>query len=491
MIEVIYADVAIGAAENAAYSDTGRQSYSNTDNLSNGAEGKKIATGEVGRWALNGTVDILDAVDADYGYVSAEQSDADGVFNGDVGVDVLFSQKYTSGGLTITFDTHEDVIYTVKVSWYKDEILLKEELVEATGEKIIDSLVEMYNKIVIRFIKSNKPYRFARIQQFVFGIGRRFTQENGLGSVNLSQVVDHVSNEIGIDSGKIVLRSTKDNSYIFQSRQAFKIYRDSALVCSLFLDDATVNGGKYDVSCESAIGVLDEQSFSPVMWFDKNAYEAAVEIVGDDFEVDMEDALKNETVSGLIPEGTRREALHQLLFALGATCSTSGTEKIRIFKFGNETKEIPREVAYASVKVKRPSIVTAVELEWHEYSTTGVEGMTTMNVNGVTYYQTVGVVRKENTDILAGTKSNIKTVSGATLVTREAAERLIDSIYDYHVNNAVLSEKILVTDEQPGDKVVSYDYAGRKFEGAIVSMQTALTNVSASTIEVRGRYVTD
>lgn len=491
MIEIIYADIARGAAENAAYSDTGHQEYSNITNLSNGAAGKKIATGEVGRWSLDGSVDILDAVSTDYGYVSAEQSDNNGNYYGDVGIDVLFTQKFASSGLTITFDTHEDVEYQARVSWYNDDVLLKEETVYAIGEYIIDAAVEFYNKISVRFISSNIPHRFARIEEFVFGVGRRFTPRN-FESANLNQQVNPISEEISIDTSKFVLRPDKNRQLIFQPHQAFKIYKDGDLICSHYLDTGTLTSqDKYDISCQSAIGVLDEQPFAAVMWFDKNAYEAAVEIVGDDFDVDMSEALMNKTVSGYIADGTRREALHQLLFAIGAVCSTDRTEKIRIFEYGVETKHIPQENVYTGIKVKQSSVVTSVELEYYIYSENETEKAQAIVVDGVTYYQTKGAIFKENPNVIAGTKTNAKKVSGATLVTREAAEEIFDAVYNYHINNAVITEKIVITDEQPGDKVITEDFAGKPFVGAIMSRQTVLTNLFASTIEVRGAYASN
>lgn len=491
MIEIIYADIAIGAAENAAYSDTGHQEYSNIEHLSSGAGGKKIATGEVGRWSLDGTVDILNAVTADYGYISADQSNANGIYVGDVGIDVLFTTNFASSGLTITFDTHEAVVYTVKTTWYNNDTIVREEIVDASGEYIIEAAVDIYNKISVRFISSNMPYRFARIEQLVFGVGRRFTPYD-FESVSLNQQVNPISDDVGVDTSKFVLRNRKDNQYIFQTRQPFKIYKDGDLISSHYLDTATLtNRDKYDISCQSAIGVLDEQPFSAVMWFDKNAYEAAAEIVGDDFDVDMAEALKNKKISGYIADCTRREALHQLLFAIGAICSTNGTEKIRIYEYGIKAKQIPQENVYTGIKVKQSSVVTSVELEYHEYSRTEIENAQKLDVDGVTYYHTTGIIVRNNPNIIAGTKSNPKKVSGATLVTRKAAEEIFDAVYDYHINNAVVTEKIIITGEQPGDKVLTEDFAGKPFEGAIISRQTNLTNLFASTIEVRGAYVTN
>ena len=112
MIQIIYSDVAPGADNDATYSGQ-TQSYALLDNLSAGASPCLIATGEPGRWKLDGSVDILGYVDADYGYVSAAQSNTSGKYAAGIGLDVTLTGSYTSSGLTILFDPFEDVRYAL------------------------------------------------------------------------------------------------------------------------------------------------------------------------------------------------------------------------------------------------------------------------------------------------------------------------------------------------------------------------------------------
>lgn len=486
MIKITYSDIALGADESAAYSAQEIQPYAMLDNLSAGASPRMIATGEVGRWKLDGSVDLFGYVDADYGYVSLGQSDATGAYASGVELEVTFTANYSSSGLTITFDEQEDVYYTVSVSWYNGDTLLKTaQYTSDRAEFVIESAVSLYNKIKVTFVSSSKPYRFARIKKVMFGVGRLFTPSD-FNSASLLEEVNPISEELSVDTSNFVLRPQKQIQYIFQSRQAFKIYRDDVLIASHYLSRAdTTARNNYSVSCQSAIGILAEQPFPAKMYTNKTAQEIATDIIGDTFAWEMPDDMKTIVLSGYIPEGDRREALHQLLFALGAVCSTAGGTTIRIFALPKTAKQIPSGNIYTGASIKSNPVVTSVKLAYHSYSTSGKGN--SVEVDGVTYYDTVGYVEKVNTDIISGTLENPVEITSATLVTQARAEALIDGLYDYYVNNAEVAQKIIVTDEAPGDMVQTEDILGADFTGIVTKRETAISNLFASTLTIRGK----
>ena len=193
MIKIIYGDVARGAAEGATYTDTGKQTYADLL-LSDGANPRLIATGEIGRWKLDGSVDLLGAVSSQYGYVSTEISGADGAYTGEVGVNIALDGNYASTGLTITFDTLEDVTYSFRVEWYNGETKVAEGTFSGKGETTAEQTVPLYNAVRIRFLSSDKPYRFARLQKILFGVGREFTPSD-FDTISLTQEVSPISDD--------------------------------------------------------------------------------------------------------------------------------------------------------------------------------------------------------------------------------------------------------------------------------------------------------
>lgn len=492
MIQIIYGDIALGAAENASYSDKGKQDYAETASLSSGADPLLIATGEPGRWKLDGTVDLLGFVTppGGYGYISDAISGAGGAYSGEVGIDILFPDKYSSSGITITFDPTEAIFYTVTVRWYDGETLKSEKTCTSdAAEYAMENAVELYNKIAIRFTASSVPQRYARISKVVFGVGRRFTPSD-FDSARVTQEVNPISEELAIDTSSFTIRTRRGTDFVFQAGQSFRICKDSALIASHYLKSASMLArNQYSLQCQSAIGLLEEQKIAAKMYTAATAETIAWDILGDAFPFEMDEALKSITLSGYYPEGTRRYALHQLLFAIGARCSTVASEKIRIFQPSAEVKTIPDANLYTDSSVERGSAVTAVELEYHSFSTTKTAGAREIKIGEDVYYDTPGTLTKENPNVVSGTPENICKVTSATLVDQARAAALLDSVFDYFVNNSTLTEKILVTDEAPGDKVTTKDIALKPFSGDILSRETILSNRFASTIQVRGRYL--
>lgn len=488
MIQIIYSDIAPGADDNAAYSGN-TQAYASLDNLSAGASPLLVATGETGRWKLDGSVDIYGYASADYGYVSLAQSDDAGIYASGVGLEIVLSENYTSSGLTILFDMLEDVRYVVNISWYNGSTLLQSTQYTAGADFVIERVVTLYNKIKIEFVSSSKPRRFARIQRVIFGIERLFTPSD-FTAANLIQEVNPISEELAIDTSAFTLRPQTQMRYMFQSRQPFKIYRDGELAAAHYLRSAdTTARSNYAVSCQSSIGILAEQPFPAKMYTNKTAKQIAVDILGDTFPWSMQTSLESIVLSGYIPQGDKRSALHQLLFAVGAVCSTADSDVIRIFTLPQTAKQIPVSNIYTGASVKANPVVTSVKLAYHTYSTDASEGADSIEVDGVTYYDTVGYVTKINPNVVSGTPDNPVEITTATLVTQARANALIDSLYAHYINNAEVTQKIIVTDEAPGDRVQTVDILDNNFAGIITKRETAITNLFASTLTIRGKNV--
>ena len=488
MIQIIYSDIAPGADENASYSGQ-IQPYASLDNLSAGASSLLVATGESGRWKLNGSVDIYGYTSADYGYVSLEQSDDSGIYASDVGLEIVLSENYTSSGLTILFDMLEDLQYVVNISWYNDSTLLQTVQYTGSADFVIEHVVTLYNKIKIEFVSSSKPRRFARIQKVIFGIERLFTPSD-FTAANLIQEVNPISEELAIDTSTFTLRPQTQMRYMFQSRQPFKIYRDGELAAAHYLRSAdTTAYSNYAVSCQSSIGILAEQPFPAKMYINQTAKQIAVDILGDTFPWSMQTSLQSIVLSGYIPEGNKRSALHQLLFAIGAVCTTADSDVIRIFTLPQTAKQIPAGNIYTGASIKANPVVTSVKLDYHTYSTSASEGADSIEIDGVTYYDIMGYVLKNNPNVVSGTPDNPVEITTATLVTQTRANALIDSLYAYYIDNTEVAQKIIITNEAPGDRVQTIDILDTDFTGIITKRETSITNLFASTLTIRGKNV--
>ena len=489
MIKIIYGDVARGAAEGAVYTDTGKQTYADLL-LSDGANPRLIATGEVGRWKLDGSVDLLGAVSAQYGYVSTAISGADGTYTGEVGINIALDGNYASTGLTITFDTLEDVAYSFRVEWYNGETKVAEGTFSGKGETTVEQTVPLYNAVRIRFLASDKPYRFARLQKIVFGVGRQFTPSD-FDTISLTQEVSPISDDLQIDTSKFVLRPRKAIRYLFQTRQTFKIYRDADLIAAHYVKSAQITAeNRYSVECQSLVGLLEEQSYAGLYADDTPALTIAQSIV-DTLPFEMDATLQTVLLSGYIAACTRREALHQLLFALGAICTTADSEKIRIFAPPQTAAALSPDDVYTGTTAEIDAPVTGLSLTYHTLSTTKSDDAQEVTIGDTKYYDTTGTVTVTNTAVLLGTPENIVEITDATLVDQTRANVLKDRLAAYYFGGVTVTQKRLVREESLGDKVTVTDALGATVTGMLISRETAVTNLYASTCKIRGSYASD
>ena len=489
MITIVYGDVARGAAEGATYTDTGKQSYADLA-LSDGASPRLVATGEIGRWRLDGSVDLYGAISAQYGYISDAMSGEGGAFAGDVGVNIALDGNYASTGLTLTFDTLEDVTYSVRVEWYNGDTKVADGVCSGSGETTIEKTVSLYNALRIRFLTSSKPYRFARLQRVVFGIGRQFTPSD-FDTISLTQEASPISDDLPIDTSRFVLRPRKAIRYLFQTRQTFKIYRGADLIAAHYVKTAQITAeNRYTVECQSLIGLLEEQAYPGFYASNTPALTIARSVIGD-LPFEMEGKLRVIPLSGYIAEGTRREALHQLLFALGAICTTADSEKIRIFSPPETASALQPEDAYIGTTTEQDALVTGLSLTWHSLSTTKTGNAEEIEINGTKYYDTTGTVTVENTAVLSGTSENIVEIADATLVDQTRANALKDKLAAYYFGGSTVKQKRLVREESLGDKVTVTDALGDTVTGMLISRETAVTNLYASTYKIRGTYASD
>ena len=99
---------------------------------------------------------------------------------------------------------------------------------------------------------------------------------------------------------------------------------------------------------------------------------------------------------------------------------------------------------------------------------------------------------KNNPDLLVipSTSATIE-IQSATLVDPVRGAAILDRVADHYFNNVELKQKRIMSDEQMGDTVLTVDALEDAFQGVITQRETIITNLYASTLKIRGAYVTD
>lgn len=481
---IVYEDISPGASEAAIYSgsliDEGR---SDTSRLSEGLTNPNIVTLEVNRWLLNGTREIYTT--QVFALLSSVVSGADGVFATAPALTINFDQQFSGVGLSLRFGSDEvDYPSHIRITWYQGETVLSEaEFFPNDNEYFCENEVAAFDKIVIEFLATTIPYRRARLENVMFGLVRVFGPAD-LIKADLVQEVNLISAELAINTMNWSFRDVKGTDYMFQFKQPINAYDGNTLLGVFYVDSAVkVGEGSFDIACVDAIGLLDNEPFAGGVYSSKSAVALIKEIAGDLFEVEADADLSALTVTGAILPCTKREALQQVAFAIGAVVDTSRSASILVKTVSDTAKEISENQLYSGGTVDVDSIVTKVIVTWHEY-TASADGE--VEIGGARYAETTGTAEVVNPNVTANTRANVVEVGGATLVSSTIAEGVARRVYNYYAQRNKAKTKMVVGDKQPADMVAFTTAWGERFTGHVERMNIKISNTVAAETVARG-----
>ena len=345
--------------------------------------------------------------------------------------------------------------------------------------------VSGYNKLVIELKKTSLPYRYAKLRQIFFGIVREFERED-LRSVSVTEGVSVISDDVEINTLDFTLDNSDNIDFIFQEKQPVSAYDGAKLIGVFYIKISSRSSERlYDVSCQDALGILDDEPFAAAVYSSKNAKELIASILGAHFTLDFDPALEDETVTGYIPDCTKREALQQIVFALRATIDTSASRGVRVRRLtAASPATIPLDRTYTGGSVETAAVVTEIRVTAHSYSTSG--SGESVEVGGTTYYHTTSVTSKANPNATTQTKPNVIEVRDATLVNSENVAAIAQHIYDYYMRRQTHNVRIVMDKEAPGDYVQTTTPWGTKITGTITSMDIRLSGIAAAECKIIG-----
>ena len=488
-VRIVYQDIAAGADEDAAVSTQDAASFTDVSLLPFGADHAPVAALGPGSWLLDGSREILD--EQPIGFWSEVMSGADARFETPPEIVIEFDKRYTSPGLFLTFDPGSgEYCSSVTIQWFQGAAKLYEGTYRPDAtEYFCAHTAEAYDKIVIRLNATSVPYRYAKLSKIMFGVARTFYREE-LRNVKATQEVSIISSEVAINTLDFTLDSLSNVEYMFQFKQPVFAYDNETLIGVFYISSSKQRGeGLYDVSCKDAIGVLDEEPYPAQMCVNVPAQELLADIIGGYFDIELDAVLSAASVTGYLPDGTRRQALQQAAFALGAMVDTSGSEAIRVYRDREASpRKIPMNQVYTGGSVDKSSIVTAIQVTAHSYSAVG-EGNDTVDVGGVAYYHSTTTTTISNPNVTASDKQNVVEVKDATLVNPDNVAAIAQRLYNYYNLRNVQNVQIVMDGEKPGDHVAVPTPWGTMMNGYIISMNIVLSGIAAADCEIVGTDV--
>ena len=312
-------------------------------------------------------------------------------------------------------------------------------------------------------------------------------------------------------------------------------YYSNDVLIGKFYSQRIIRTGKayFDILAVSAIGILDGQEHYGGIYTGQTFEEVAREIINGQFSFTCADDVKNIRVSGWLPIGTRRENLHQLLFAYGVALYKDDNGDI-VFRFPDTgtVKSIPDNRVFYGGQVDYQTPATKAEVTEHTFvkspadktvtlydntegetaehtfvpfqdapiydlATTGTLVIEESGVNyavvsgagtltGKQYSHTTHILSASKQD--AATKEKVVSVTDATLVNVANSENVLKRVISYYSAARIIRNDILLQGEMAGDQVAFNNPYGEVEQAFISSMDISATSFLRASCEMIAGY---
>lgn len=506
-LKIVYDDIALGAKEDCTAETNDKDYYVDLENLKESVEFPDYALCLPRYAKLNGEYANAPESLEDMGYVSDSISGEDGSFLSPPEIVFSFTQTYSSVGITLRFNDHsEDFCDKVRIQWYREEELLEDAEFYPDGyEYFCYKVVDYYDKVVITFLKTSKPYRNVFLTGITWGLIRTF-KDDEIENLDCIAEISPLSEEVSVNTMNYTIRSKTEYAFEFQKRQKQTLYFDEAIMGIFYLKDGRQLGERrYSVETQDAVGLLDSNQFMGGIYEKEPVPNLLAAIMdGEGISYFLDEAYAAETVSGYLPISTKRAALQQLAFAIGAVVDTSYDRQLYVYPRQTEvTGEFKSSDIFLGLSVDHGDIVSGIRLYVHQYTpgtesaelykgtineTVKVEfsepyhGLTvsggSLGESGANYAYITGTggevilfgkkynhstapILKENPNITQN--KNIAEIKDATLVTSDNAQAVLNRVYDFYSSNESASFRAVIKDQELGERVnVETGFKGTK-----------------------------
>lgn len=497
-VAITYGDVAPEAKENFDI-DTSEKKYDTLLNLKKyNMQLYNYATPcEEYSTVLDGTAVALpvNAQGANIGLWSNQLSGDDGSFSTTIQITLTSAGQYSSQGFTFTFDKFNDIYPTsLSIQWIRD-----------TGDTYTDlgtknftpnsafyfcrNAVENFNKVIIKIFSLNMPKNRLKLERIDYGYGTVFYGDE-LRAVKVSQTIDPISTEIQINTCDFTLDSHTDMEYSFQTRQPLTVSFNDKLIATTFVKQSKRKARfLWEVNSEDYIGIMERIPFVGGMYENINAG-TLLENIFNTAKVPyrIESDFYDMPLYGHISYTTCREALMQVAFACQGVVDTSNDNVVKVFLVNETVKQtVPKNRIMQGQSFTDEDTVTRVELTYHTYkaitetleaykaedSGTGTDilvkfseplhdliitngtitepgvnyAVITANANcvltGQKYEHTEQIKSKPNPTVLVGELENVKSITGATLVSSNNVDKILQTCYNWLIKVNTTNLKII------------------------------------------------
>lgn len=512
-LKIVYDDIALGAKEDSSISSADKKDFVILENLKEVVEYPNYAMCLPRYSKLDGTYVNTPGALEHMGYISRSVSDSSGRFANPPTLEFRFTKNFSSVGISLEFNNYsEDYCSKVNIKWYSDNTLLKEQEYNPDSYKYFCyGVVDFYNRVVITFLETSKPFRNAFLTGITWGLIRIF-KDDEIESIDCLVEIDGTSKEISVNTMEYSVRDKMGYDFEFQKKQKQTLYFDEAILGIFYLKDGKqLSNAVYSMETHDAIGILDGTKFMGGVYDQVKAKQILESIMQDEgIPHFIDTALENKLVSGYLPICSKRAALQQLAFAIGAVVDTSYDRNLYLYPMRTtDIAQIKQEELFTKLSFSHSDVITGIKLAVHEYlkgdetmelfkgylvgntkiefsepihsltihggsiteqgdnyariSGTGVQVV----LSGKKYIHNTFNINKDNDRVTHN--RNIAEVKKATLVTKENMQEVLERIYNDCIKNESISCRLVVDNHELGDLVELDTFKGKR-QGIITKL---------------------
>ncbi len=480
-----------------------------------------------------------------WGWWSTQLSRMDGAFANPPTLTTFFDHNHSSAGITLMF--YATLPKAINIKWYALDgaLLADRDFSPDRMTYFCDCQVENYGKVVITVGSMSAARRFLRCVFILFGVmevidGRRVEK------AELTEELDPIALTLPIQTMLLSFFTAGGRFSLLDPSGAYRLFQwKQRLTAYATVDGARKPLGVYylqeaagtvdtvvDLSLVDSVGILDTLSFSGGI-YERVALASLLDaLLGPEgMAYELDPAFRAETITGYLPSCTKRQALQQIAFAIGAIIDTTRGEIMRIYP-------APLTVSHAigpdrkilSHKVTLDELVTRVDVTAHTYRrsdevrelvksvmtvgrhtlhfsnpshVTKVTGATLVVnhpnhavvevstpgeviLTGQEYVDDTTVYTVQAAPLPAGAKSSVKSVTGATLVDSAKVAAAARRVYDYYQQRYTDEGRLLPGEERVGQRVELQSLGGKSLTGAIERLVLNLSGGHLAKITMRG-----
>lgn len=518
----------------------------------------KYGTLESRQWLMDGSFSFFPEVPEAYfwGLWSAVQSGESGAFTDPPVLDIQFSQAHSSSGLTLHFYAPTgDWASKLKIQWYgADGGLLASALFTPDAvDFYCAKKVDRYCRIRLTFLETNHPGRYLKLAGLDYGVYLHFAGDE-IVKAHVLEECDPLSAEISINTlgltlynkeGRFSILNPEGYFDVLQHKQKLTVWEDvrpearstsSTSYCmgTFYLSDWENSGDTLaDFTAVDAVGLLDGAPYDGGV-YDTTAGALAADIL-DGYSYTLDEELAAERVQGYLAAGTRREALQQLAFAIGAVVDCSRSDLIRIspaparasgmiaydrkFQDGSKVTLNPLITAVAvtahryqaedaaselykdtlesgtyQVAFSAPAVADSLTVTGATLAGRGVNRCTLtvakageVCVTGRKYVDSTIVLRRAAANLPPNAQDNEPTVTDATLVSPDRATAVANRVLDYYAQRYEQTFRMIAGDEKLADRLIVQSFGGEMVRGVLTKLEFDLTGGFVADAKVVGR----